>query len=99
MSLPPAADGSTVGADAVCAQGLTAESPAHQPKTMGGAAVSEEADADSSDAICSTLTDIMCLIGVRYTQDFRVTLFRVTLIQAGALTSVGPMASRGKLLP
>lgn len=45
------------------------------------------------------IADIMCLIGVRYTQDFRVTLFRVTLIQAGALTSVGPMASRGKLLP
>ncbi|SKK62511.1 Uncharacterised protein [Mycobacteroides abscessus subsp. bolletii] len=45
------------------------------------------------------ITDIMCLIGVIYTQDFRVTLFRVTLIQAGALTSVGPMASRGKLLP
>lgn len=28
----------------------------------------------------------MCLIGVRYTQDFRVTLFRVTLIQAGVIS-------------
>lgn len=34
---------------------------------------------DSSDAICSGLTDIMCLIGVRYVQEFRV-----TLVQAAA---------------
>lgn len=34
---------------------------------------------DSSDAICRALTDIMCLIGARYVQEFRV-----TLVQAAA---------------
>ncbi|BEL39250.1 Uncharacterised protein [Mycobacteroides abscessus subsp. abscessus] len=33
------------------------------------------------------ITDIMCLIGVRYVQEFRV-----TLVQAAAWTSVGLMA-------
>lgn len=41
--------------------------------------VGERPGHDSSDAICSSLTDIMCLIGVRYVQEFRV-----TLVQAAA---------------